>query len=549
MSKQSGVLIGNGNEKLPENGERRHCVRQPVRFGYIELGKHNGGIVLNISEGGLALQAARGIPSGDLPRVRFQFRNDGEWIESSGKIAWTSASQKMVGISFVDLQDESRAQIRAWVSSDGDSDKSDETGNAVGVAILDRGLREFGTEPLPKAVNGNANKELGDPERPNAEPVAIQAFPQVKDRRLDISPPNHTSAMAAIVSKSPQMREEGRSFSWSKSDWLIAVPVLILIGLLTISLLEMGKRTVASKTEVSGEGHMGLKLERSGEDLRLSWNPDAPVISNATKARLLITDGNSRKFLELDPSDLRGGTLVYTPSTSDVVLRLEVDRRDSTAAATESVRISGGQPISSANEPPHLVSGIIRSGSLLIEPKLTAPALGSGGVEKATLESDRSDLAAAEPRKIQQSNGTNILASGGKIPAQPIVKPRSDLAVPVPPLGIGLLSPEPRVAVAPSVIPVPGEPPQFSNGFEAAQLIAKRNPTYPASAIDGHFTGVVELHFRIGADGRVHSIAVVKGNPVLVTAAISAVENWRYKPAKLNGTVIETDGSAALDFK
>jgi len=549
MSEQSEVLIGNSTEKLPENVERRHGLRQSVRFGYIELGKHNGGIVLNISEGGLALQAARGILSGDLPRVRFQFRNGGDWIETRGKIAWTSASQKMVGVCFVDLQDKSRAQIRAWVSSDGDSDKSNETRNTASVETLDYSLREFGTEPLPKAVNRNANKETVDPESPNAEPLASQALPQAKDRRLDISPPNHTSAIAATLGKSPQVWEEGKTFSWSKSDWLIALPVLILIGFLTISLLETGKRSVASKTEISGEGHMGLKLERSGEDLRLSWNPDAPVISNATKGRLLISDGNSRKFLELDPSDLHSGTLVYTPSTSDVVLRLEVDRHDSSVAATESVRISGGELLSSRNDAAHLVSGIIRSGSLLIEPKLTAPAAVGGGIGKTTLESNHSDLAGAEPRKIEQGNGASLFASADKMTARPVVKRRSDLSVPTPQLNIGLLSSGPNVAVTPFVIPVSGVPLESSNGFEAAQLIAKRDPIYPASAIDGHFKGVVELHFHIGTDGKVHNIAVVKGNPILVTAAISAVQNWRYKPAKLNGAVVETDASATLDFK
>jgi protein TonB len=34
-------------------------------------------------------------------------------------------------------------------------------------------------------------------------------------------------------------------------------------------------------------------------------------------------------------------------------------------------------------------------------------------------------------------------------------------------------------------------------------------------------------------------VQLVKGHPLLVTAAISAVRNWRYTPPTLNGNLIE----------
>ena len=96
---------------------------------------------------------------------------------------------------------------------------------------------------------------------------------------------------------------------------------------------------------------MGLKIEPIGSDWQLRWNPDAPVIAKATKAHLLITDGGLQKFLDLDSSDLRSGTLIYTPLTNDVVLRFEVDRPDSADTVSESVRIEG-PPSSFPASPP-----------------------------------------------------------------------------------------------------------------------------------------------------------------------------------------------------
>ena len=53
----------------------------------------------------------------------------------------------------------------------------------------------------------------------------------------------------------------------------------------------------------------------------------------------------------------------------------------------------------------------------------------------------------------------------------------------------------------------------------------------------------------IRSDGTVHDVGVVKGNRLLSEAAIEAVQRWRYKPALLSGTPVESDGNAVLNFE
>jgi protein TonB len=84
---------------------------------------------------------------------------------------------------------------------------------------------------------------------------------------------------------------------------------------------------------------------------------------------------------------------------------------------------------------------------------------------------------------------------------------------------------------------------------QPALLLTNNNPDYPASARDEGISGSVELRFRISTTGDVHDIVVVKGPQVLAQAAVNAVRERRYKPARVDGVPTETEASAIFDFK
>jgi protein TonB len=84
---------------------------------------------------------------------------------------------------------------------------------------------------------------------------------------------------------------------------------------------------------------------------------------------------------------------------------------------------------------------------------------------------------------------------------------------------------------------------------QPAQLISNSNPQYPPAAKDAGISGAVELHFKIGPNGEVREISVVKGPRILAEAAVDAVRARRYKPARVDGVPTETDASATFDFK
>ena len=105
------------DEGLPAP-DRRTYSRQPVRtLAYVELDEGNGGIVLNASEGGLSVQAVMGLMEDSLPKMRFQLSQSNEWLETSARVVWASESRKVAGLQFVDLPEETRLNIQAWLTA------------------------------------------------------------------------------------------------------------------------------------------------------------------------------------------------------------------------------------------------------------------------------------------------------------------------------------------------------------------------------------------------------------------------------------------------
>src|ERR1700686_4913503 len=105
--------------KGPLTTERRQNLRHPVRpTEYIEIGDSNGGIILDISEGGMAVAPAQALVGNQALLFRFQLPRSNETIETSGEINWIGETKKRAGVRFVDLPVAARNQIQKWIDSE-----------------------------------------------------------------------------------------------------------------------------------------------------------------------------------------------------------------------------------------------------------------------------------------------------------------------------------------------------------------------------------------------------------------------------------------------
>jgi TonB family protein len=74
-----------------------------------------------------------------------------------------------------------------------------------------------------------------------------------------------------------------------------------------------------------------------------------------------------------------------------------------------------------------------------------------------------------------------------------------------------------------------------SNG---RKIRSKVVPAYPDIARTAHITGKVKIEVTIAADGHVEGTKVVGGSPVLVNAAIEALNKWRFEAAPSDSTEV-----------
>lgn len=77
--------------------------------------------------------------------------------------------------------------------------------------------------------------------------------------------------------------------------------------------------------------------------------------------------------------------------------------------------------------------------------------------------------------------------------------------------------------------------------IDAAMLVDRVEPVFPAILKQLHRSGKVELHALIATDGTIQSLQVVSGDPLCVQSALDAVRRWRYRPTLLNGQPVEVD--------
>jgi TonB family protein len=82
-----------------------------------------------------------------------------------------------------------------------------------------------------------------------------------------------------------------------------------------------------------------------------------------------------------------------------------------------------------------------------------------------------------------------------------------------------------------------------------AQIISRVEPIYPRPAVLAGVQGQVKLHAIIARNGKIESLELISGHPLLVQAALDAVRQWRYRPYYLNGEAVEVETFITVNFR
>lgn len=184
-------------------------------------------------------------------------------------------------------------------------------------------------------------------------------------------------------------------------------------------------------------------------------------------------------------------------------------------------------------------AGVAQAGSIPYPINTQAPGFvtldasvdASGAVQNVTVVRDVPPLTAAAQGAVQNWQFTPATVDGQ---AAPGVVPVDVAFNPYNPSGVGL----------------PGEslqPPSStaSGDFQPAGLLKASYAVYPPNTVA---SGTVVLVVRVGSDGSVHHVRVLRGKAVLTGAATAAVKTWAFAPATYKGSAVGADVAVAFVF-
>jgi periplasmic protein TonB len=99
-----------------------------------------------------------------------------------------------------------------------------------------------------------------------------------------------------------------------------------------------------------------------------------------------------------------------------------------------------------------------------------------------------------------------------------------------------------------SVVVSPRKPVRVGGRVKPPRLLERVAPVYPLLAKQAHMQGVVQIDAVIDEHGNVVEVKAVSGPPLLIPAAMAAVEQWRYEPTYLNEQAIAVQFLVSVTF-
>jgi periplasmic protein TonB len=236
------------------------------------------------------------------------------------------------------------------------------------------------------------------------------------------------------------------------------------------------------------------------------------------------------------PHDLFGGALVQRPSRSTRRRSLtifSVALHTIVVALIVIVQVFAVGPLPFPRRP--LVFEEIRLVHLA-GIQVPPPAQRSTGRQTALASHDVAPT--VEPPTIMQETGLENLTR------ETLPGPAFGVADGIPDVG----STFPAQAVPPPPPPSPQPAVRLHKGIEAPKKIVDVTPTYPSIAQGARVKGMVILEAVIDVHGNVTSVQVLRSIPLLDQAAVDAVRQWRYTPARLNGQPVPVVVTITINF-
>jgi TonB-like protein/PilZ domain-containing protein len=540
----------------PTRDRRLQMRATPASRAYVELGGTNGGIVLNISETGMAVAAADPLVVDDhLPRIRLQLPSSGQSIEIAAQIVWLAESKKSGGIRFVDLTAGARNQISIWIASEKPPEFEGLTPAPVESHIAAT-LESFPEEPI-----GSVFPEQDQPSSPELiAHTASQASKIVTPEILDANPPSFVEDLqekahhhAPVAGFGPQVRTGKVESSADRiENSLSRLYVLEISGFQVAAVVFLFAVISLTVGLTVGRGPLGKRLRDTQKSI-----PAADATSPAMLNRL----GETTSLTSTPPA----ANTFLTPAVNPPASATAGPRSESPSTQSLNARPEDSATRVGPIRPPSAITTRFLTDS--DNPEASPERKGSTGLIARNAPPPANSQPAYSPRAVGPISGTLPNPAPRRVTpatrAAPHLSSASTILVTGPGDGskpFRLILPEKPIAASSSfamtsqlsvlVSPEPGPAPAHRPArLQAGELVSFVWPRYPRPGDRHRSSETVKVRTTIGELGQVLDVKHVSGSISLLPAAMSAIRLWRYKPTLLNRRPVQVQQDVTIEFR
>ncbi len=517
-------------EDFLHSGERRRIARQRIgSLAYLDIGSDNGGMVLDLSENGLALQAFNPLIDQTRLSLRIQPPKSRKRIAATAEISWLSDSKTEAGLRFLDLSEDARVEIAGWIAAEATVPETPSLDDSASRATADasaiqasaasvceeqervweewfplfgdlksgessadqKALNDFlksasGSDNFASQPSSTGCEESSD--HPSENPETDR--PAIHERANDMSnAPLSSFAFSEpvrdvarrTVTPPARLRAPSRPFASEQFRKRGTIAVVCTCVALVFLFLGMAISQGLWRDHSDGSSAKEHALD-GGTSTPASTTSASPSAPGASK-KLDASSGHTAS-----PSESAASITRHADSTN-VSRASQIEFRDKHGRDDSHPRVPGSETASSAATPPST--------------NVPLPNAAKGDAQNTAIPS-------FPVWSVQAAANQNQLA------------------------GIPATNPAP-----------PRVPERRSDCY----LLYRVEPLYPREARAQRIEGTVMVHLQIGTDGRVRSSRELSGPAPLVPAALAAVREWRFIPALLNGQPVDTEKDVSIEFQ
>jgi TonB family protein len=483
----------------PSLHERRRHARHLIRPRlYVALnGESSGGILNDVSEGGMSLDILGPRPPSNDVVLNFDLLEIGQHFEAKGRVTWSgrAPSENRLGLQFVNLSETSRLQIKNWLAKK--TSQPEKSQNVM--------LQDWARDGAPAQYQSRQQQTVTPP-----------------------TPPWETasrSARAAVATTGPQTDTElpaGKLRDTYRNPTVVAEPAITsqvppgptsqerndrLVNGIRSSIAEQvanADRTPPTQTEP--------KRAPFDREAFQKW-----IVASVMIFLVILAIAGAR-WIYTSP---RFDKVALPPSVQNAVGSIFGSPVDTSKTAEGPSNPTGTKP----GRPSHKETKILGRNQERSEgPTAQLQKTPAKQFEVQDAQNGRTALPAkgimapSAPAKLDATGTAQV--SGGQPGSGSLAQETGGAKV-------GLVSVQPSAQVPESEV----------------------LPEYPVIALLKNIQGRVVIGAVIGKDGALQNVRLVGPPSILSAPVLEAVKKWHYQPRLQNGVPVEVETQITIDFE